>query len=103
MACNHNKAGKRKGRDPELSQLLKLVLAKLGSGDSDSGEYASDGKDNRAGTSRPRGHMYPPPDSIRPPPQESVEIKGRFQPRSSHLIPRYRSPFLCNPLSRTLQ
>ncbi|KAJ1191128.1 hypothetical protein NDU88_000444 [Pleurodeles waltl] len=54
MACNRSKVGKRKGRDPELSQLLKLVLAKLGNGDSDSGNSASDGENNCAESDRPR-------------------------------------------------
>ncbi|KAJ1148388.1 hypothetical protein NDU88_001225 [Pleurodeles waltl] len=54
MASNRVRAGKRKGNDPELSQLLKLVLVKLGNEDSDSGDAASEVEDNVAGTSRPR-------------------------------------------------
>ncbi|KAJ1140135.1 hypothetical protein NDU88_006495 [Pleurodeles waltl] len=60
MPSNRVSAGKRKGRDPELSQLLKLVLAKLGNGDSDSGDSVSDNEDNVAGSGRPRwSHVAP--------------------------------------------
>ncbi|KAJ1141111.1 hypothetical protein NDU88_007446 [Pleurodeles waltl] len=53
-------AGKRKGSDPELSQLLKLVLAKLGNDDSDSNQAASDNEVNGASSSRPkRSHVAP--------------------------------------------
>ncbi|KAJ1125888.1 hypothetical protein NDU88_004303 [Pleurodeles waltl] len=60
MASNQNNVGKRKGRDPELSQLLKLVLAKLGSGDSDSGNSTSDGENSCAESDRPRRSHVPP-------------------------------------------
>ncbi|KAJ1202548.1 hypothetical protein NDU88_006346 [Pleurodeles waltl] len=60
MPSNTVSAGKRKVRDPELSQLLKLVLAKLGNEDSDSGDVASDNEDNVAGSGRPgRSHVAP--------------------------------------------
>ncbi|KAJ1155781.1 hypothetical protein NDU88_008508 [Pleurodeles waltl] len=59
MACNRNKVGKRKDRDPELSQLLKLVLAKLGSGDSGSGDSASDEENICAESDRPRRSHVP--------------------------------------------
>ncbi|KAJ1198434.1 hypothetical protein NDU88_002275 [Pleurodeles waltl] len=54
MASNRVRVGKRKVSDPELAQLLKLVLAKLGDGDSDSGDAASEVEDNGEGPSRPR-------------------------------------------------
>ncbi|KAJ1207118.1 hypothetical protein NDU88_002510 [Pleurodeles waltl] len=60
MACNRNKVGKRKGRDPELSQLLKLVLAKLGNGDSDSGKATFDTETNCTESVRPRCSHLPP-------------------------------------------
>ncbi|KAJ1203775.1 hypothetical protein NDU88_007556 [Pleurodeles waltl] len=60
MASNRARAGKRKGSDPELTQLLKLVLAKLGDGDSDSGDAASEVEDNGVGLTRPRQtHVAP--------------------------------------------
>ncbi|KAJ1178104.1 hypothetical protein NDU88_003352 [Pleurodeles waltl] len=60
MASNRVRVGKRKGSDPELAQLLKLVLAKLGDGDSDGGDAASEVEDNRMGLSRPRRtHVAP--------------------------------------------
>ncbi|KAJ1097912.1 hypothetical protein NDU88_003028 [Pleurodeles waltl] len=54
MPSNKASAGKRKGRDPELSQLLKMVLAKLGNDDSDSIDAASDNDVNGTNSSRPR-------------------------------------------------
>ncbi|KAJ1185559.1 hypothetical protein NDU88_002351 [Pleurodeles waltl] len=55
------RVGKRKGTDPELAQLLKLVLAKLGSGDSDGEAAPSNGDDGEEGTSRlRRAHVAPP-------------------------------------------
>ncbi|KAJ1204135.1 hypothetical protein NDU88_007916 [Pleurodeles waltl] len=54
MASNRVRVGKRKGGDPELAQLLKLVLAKLGNGDSDGGDAASEVEDNGEGPSCPR-------------------------------------------------
>ncbi|KAJ1110229.1 hypothetical protein NDU88_007584 [Pleurodeles waltl] len=54
MASNRVRVGKRKGSDPELAQLLKLVLAKLGDGDSDVGDAPSEGEDCGEGPSRPR-------------------------------------------------
>ncbi|KAJ1138124.1 hypothetical protein NDU88_004515 [Pleurodeles waltl] len=61
MASNRVRVGKRKGTDPELAQLLKLVLAKLGGGDSDGEAAPSDGDDGEEGTSRPRrAHVAPP-------------------------------------------
>ncbi|KAJ1096155.1 hypothetical protein NDU88_001299 [Pleurodeles waltl] len=60
MPSNKASAGKRKGKDPELSQLLKLVLAKLGNDDSDSSNAASDNDVNGASRSRPRrSHVAP--------------------------------------------
>ncbi|KAJ1101942.1 hypothetical protein NDU88_007004 [Pleurodeles waltl] len=54
------KAGKRKGRDPELSQLLKIVLEKLGNDDTDSSDVASDNDVNGTNSSRPRrSHVAP--------------------------------------------
>ncbi|KAJ1207066.1 hypothetical protein NDU88_002458 [Pleurodeles waltl] len=55
MASNRVRVGKRKGTDPELAQLLKLVLAKLGDGDSDGEVAPSDGEDGGEGT-----HVAPP-------------------------------------------
>ncbi|KAJ1107666.1 hypothetical protein NDU88_005056 [Pleurodeles waltl] len=53
-------AGKRKGRDPELSQLLKMVLEKLGNDDTDNSETASDNEVNGEANSRPsRSHVAP--------------------------------------------
>ncbi|KAJ1083151.1 hypothetical protein NDU88_003311 [Pleurodeles waltl] len=66
MACNRNKVGKRKGRDPERSQLLKLVLAKLGNGDSDSGNSASDGENNCTESDRSRRSHVPPSAAFSP-------------------------------------
>ncbi|KAJ1126841.1 hypothetical protein NDU88_005247 [Pleurodeles waltl] len=61
MASNRARVGKRKGTDPELAQLLKLVLAKLGGGDSDGEAAPSDGDDGEEGTSSPRRtHVAPP-------------------------------------------
>ncbi|KAJ1127729.1 hypothetical protein NDU88_006122 [Pleurodeles waltl] len=54
MPSNKASAGKRKGRDPELSQLLKLVLAKLGNDDSDSSDAASNNDVSGTSNSRPR-------------------------------------------------
>ncbi|KAJ1108705.1 hypothetical protein NDU88_006076 [Pleurodeles waltl] len=60
MPSNKASAGKRKGRDPELSQLLKMVLAKLGNDDSDSSDAASDNDVNGTNSSRPRrSHVAP--------------------------------------------
>ncbi|KAJ1181433.1 hypothetical protein NDU88_006640 [Pleurodeles waltl] len=53
MASNRVRVGKRKGGDPELAQLLKLALAKLGDGDSDGGEAPSEVEDNGEASSRP--------------------------------------------------
>ncbi|KAJ1160233.1 hypothetical protein NDU88_000735 [Pleurodeles waltl] len=53
-------AAKRKGRDPELSQLLKMVLEKLGNGDADRSETASDNEVCGEIASRPRlSHVAP--------------------------------------------
>ncbi|KAJ1166066.1 hypothetical protein NDU88_006476 [Pleurodeles waltl] len=61
MASNWVRVGKRKGTDPELAQLLKLVLAKLGDGDSDGEAAPSDGDDGGESTSRlRRTHVAPP-------------------------------------------
>ncbi|KAJ1184614.1 hypothetical protein NDU88_001417 [Pleurodeles waltl] len=54
MASNCVRVGRRKGSDTELTQLLKLVLAKLGDGDSDSGDTASEVENNGVGLTRPR-------------------------------------------------
>ncbi|KAJ1094382.1 hypothetical protein NDU88_007459 [Pleurodeles waltl] len=60
MASNRVRVGKRKGTDPELTQLLKLDLAKLGDGDSDGEVAPSDGEYGGEGTSRPRRtHVAP--------------------------------------------
>ncbi|KAJ1107290.1 hypothetical protein NDU88_004682 [Pleurodeles waltl] len=60
MASNRVRVGKRKGSDPELTQLLKLVLAKLGDGDSDGGDAASEVVDYGEGLSHPRQtHVAP--------------------------------------------
>ncbi|KAJ1207585.1 hypothetical protein NDU88_002976 [Pleurodeles waltl] len=60
MPSNRSSAGKRKGRDSELSQLLKMVLEKLGNNDTDSSDAASDNEVNGANTSRPRwSHVAP--------------------------------------------
>ncbi|KAJ1142072.1 hypothetical protein NDU88_008400 [Pleurodeles waltl] len=61
MAANRVRGGKRKGTDPDLAQLLKLVLAKLGGGDSEGEAAPSDGDDGEVGASRPRrAHVAPP-------------------------------------------
>ncbi|KAJ1127615.1 hypothetical protein NDU88_006011 [Pleurodeles waltl] len=53
-------AAKRKGRDPELSKLLKMVLEKLGNDDTDSSDMASDNEIRGEITSRPRrSHVAP--------------------------------------------
>ncbi|KAJ1218448.1 hypothetical protein NDU88_006028 [Pleurodeles waltl] len=60
MPPNKASAGKRKKKDPELSQLLKTVLEKLGNDDTDSCDVASDTEDNGANSSRPRwSHVAP--------------------------------------------
>ncbi|KAJ1199224.1 hypothetical protein NDU88_003062 [Pleurodeles waltl] len=60
MAPKRVRAGKGKRGDPELSQLLKLALAKLGNSDSDSEGAASEVEDVEAGPSRPRrSHVAP--------------------------------------------
>ncbi|KAJ1163212.1 hypothetical protein NDU88_003675, partial [Pleurodeles waltl] len=49
-----------KGGDPELAHLLKLVLAKLGNGDSDGGDAPAEVEDSGEGPSRPRRtHVAP--------------------------------------------
>ncbi|KAJ1118850.1 hypothetical protein NDU88_007037 [Pleurodeles waltl] len=53
-------AAKRKGRDTELSQLLKMVLEKLGNDDTDSSDMASDNEVSGEKFSRPRrSHVAP--------------------------------------------
>ncbi|KAJ1142146.1 hypothetical protein NDU88_008473 [Pleurodeles waltl] len=53
-------AAKRKGRDPELSQLLKMALEKLGNDGTDSGDMASDNEVSGELSSRPRrSHVAP--------------------------------------------
>ncbi|KAJ1184212.1 hypothetical protein NDU88_001022 [Pleurodeles waltl] len=53
-------AAKRKGRDPELSQLLKMVLEKFGNDDTDSSDRASDNEVGGDCSSRPRrAHVAP--------------------------------------------
>ncbi|KAJ1164305.1 hypothetical protein NDU88_004750 [Pleurodeles waltl] len=59
MPPSRASVGKRKGRDPELSQLLKLVLEKLGSEDTDSSDMLSDTEDSGPNSSRPR-NAFPP-------------------------------------------
>ncbi|KAJ1163490.1 hypothetical protein NDU88_003948 [Pleurodeles waltl] len=60
MASNRLRVRKRKGSDPELAQLLKLVLAKLCDGASDGGDAASEVEDNGEGPSHPRRtHVAP--------------------------------------------
>ncbi|KAJ1177682.1 hypothetical protein NDU88_002934 [Pleurodeles waltl] len=60
MASTRVRLGKRKGTDPDLAQLLKLVLAKLGDGDSDGWDVPSEGDDAGEGPSRPRrAHVAP--------------------------------------------
>ncbi|KAJ1088417.1 hypothetical protein NDU88_001574 [Pleurodeles waltl] len=66
MAANRVKGGKRKGTDPDLAQLLKLVLAKLGGGDSEGEAAPSDGEDVEVGTSRPRRANVAPPAAFPP-------------------------------------
>ncbi|KAJ1172660.1 hypothetical protein NDU88_004504 [Pleurodeles waltl] len=66
MASICVRVGKRKGSDPELAQLLKLVLAKLGDGDSDGGDAPSEGEDSGEGPSRQR-RTYLAPRAAFPP------------------------------------
>ncbi|KAJ1188133.1 hypothetical protein NDU88_004898 [Pleurodeles waltl] len=54
MPSRRASAGKRKGRDPELSQLLRLVLERLGNDDSDCSDMLLDSEDTGANSSRPR-------------------------------------------------
>ncbi|KAJ1181418.1 hypothetical protein NDU88_006625 [Pleurodeles waltl] len=66
MAANRVRGGKRKGTDPDLTQLLKLVLAKLGGGDSEGEAAPSDGDDGEVGASRPRRANVAPPAAFPP-------------------------------------
>ncbi|KAJ1084500.1 hypothetical protein NDU88_004647 [Pleurodeles waltl] len=66
MASNRVRGGKRKGTDPDLAQLLKLVLAKLGGGDSEGEAAPSDGDDGEVGASRPRRANVAPPAAFPP-------------------------------------
>ncbi|KAJ1142703.1 hypothetical protein NDU88_009016 [Pleurodeles waltl] len=60
MPSNKASAGKRKGRNPELSQLMKMVLEKLGNDDTDSSNAASDNEVNGDNSSCPRrSHVTP--------------------------------------------
>ncbi|KAJ1140260.1 hypothetical protein NDU88_006617 [Pleurodeles waltl] len=66
MAANRVRGGKRKGTDPDLAQLLKLVLAKLGGGDSEGEAAPSDGDDGEVRASRPRRANVAPPAAFPP-------------------------------------
>ncbi|KAJ1202947.1 hypothetical protein NDU88_006742 [Pleurodeles waltl] len=66
MAANRVRGGKRKGTDPDLAQLLKLVLAKLGGGDSEGEAAPSDGDDGEVRASRPRRANVAPPEAFPP-------------------------------------
>ncbi|KAJ1180144.1 hypothetical protein NDU88_005368 [Pleurodeles waltl] len=66
MATNRARGGKRKATDPDLAQLLKLVLAKLGGGDSEGEAAPSDGDDGEVGASRPRRANVAPPAAFPP-------------------------------------
>ncbi|KAJ1157134.1 hypothetical protein NDU88_009849 [Pleurodeles waltl] len=59
-------AAKREGRDPELSQLLKMVLEKLGNDDTDISDVTSDNEVNGEKSSRPR-RSYVAPRATFPP------------------------------------
>ncbi|KAJ1090731.1 hypothetical protein NDU88_003860 [Pleurodeles waltl] len=60
MPPSKARAVKRKGRGSELSQLLKMVLEKLGYDDTDSSDMASDNEVSGELSSRPRrSHVAP--------------------------------------------
>ncbi|KAJ1122938.1 hypothetical protein NDU88_001411 [Pleurodeles waltl] len=60
MPSSKASAAKRNWRDPELSQLLKMLLEKLENDDTDSSDMASDNEVSGEMTSRPRrSHVAP--------------------------------------------
>ncbi|KAJ1159780.1 hypothetical protein NDU88_000285 [Pleurodeles waltl] len=65
-----------KSTDPDLTQLLKLVLAKLGGGDSEGEAAPSDGDDGEVGASRPRRANVAPPAAFPPVKRRNKEQTG---------------------------
>ncbi|KAJ1215578.1 hypothetical protein NDU88_003186 [Pleurodeles waltl] len=60
MPTSKASAGRRKRRDAELSQLLKMALERLGNDDTDSSDRTSNNEDRGAKSSRPtRSHVAP--------------------------------------------
>ncbi|KAJ1088482.1 hypothetical protein NDU88_001639 [Pleurodeles waltl] len=94
MPSNKASAGKRKGRDPELSQLLKLVLAKLGNDDDDSvsSDAASDNEVNEASSSRPRRSHVAPRVAFPPVKRRTKRRAPAAQPSTTVVPPLEQSP-----------
>ncbi|KAJ1190284.1 hypothetical protein NDU88_007022 [Pleurodeles waltl] len=85
MAANRVRGGKRKGTDPDLAQLLKLVLAKLGGGDSEGEAAPSDGDDGEVGASRPRRANVAPPAAFPP-------VKRRNKKQTGGMVVQQPTP-----------
>ncbi|KAJ1177681.1 hypothetical protein NDU88_002933 [Pleurodeles waltl] len=94
MASNRVRVGKRKGTDPELAQLLKLFLAKLGGGDSDGEAALSDGDDGGEGTSRPRRTHVAPPAAFPPVKRRNKNQSAVVQQPTPQTVPAPPPPMI---------